>query len=114
MRSTLPVECQTGGIDTKSCGVAFRRDFPLMTVMGLGNEGRTGESLPSSKRTGPRPPGGRSSSRRTFSEKAKVWFDEIPDKLASRKFNLYQATLILMVAAVFYRFVIPMFDRGFE
>ncbi len=85
-----------------------------MTFMGLGNEGRSGGALPGSKRTGPRPPGGRSSSRRTFSEKAKVWFDEIPDKLASRKFNLYQATLILMVAAVFYRFVIPMFDRGFE
>jgi hypothetical protein len=43
-----------------------------------------------------------------------VWFDEIPDRMASRKFNLYQATLILLMAAVFYRFVIPMFDRGFE
>jgi hypothetical protein len=43
-----------------------------------------------------------------------VWFDEIPDRIASRKFNLYQAALILVVAAVFYRFIIPMFDRGFE
>lgn len=82
--------------------------------MGLDNEGRTGSSLPGSRRTGTRPPGGRSSNRRTFSEKAKVWFDEIPDRLSSRKFNLYQAALILMVAAIFYRFVIPMFDRGFE
>ena len=82
--------------------------------MGLDNEGRTGTRPPGSRRTGARPPGSRSSSRRTFAEKAKVWFDEIPDKLSSRKFNLYQAALILMVAAVFYRFVIPMFDRGFE
>jgi len=82
--------------------------------MGLDNEGRTGGALPGSRRAGSRPPGSRSSGRRTFSEKAKVWFDEIPDRIASRKFNLYQAALILVVAAVFYRFIIPMFDRGFE
>ena len=82
--------------------------------MGLDNEGRAGGTLPGSRRTGPKPPGRRSSNRRTFAEKAKVWFDEIPDRMASRKFNLYQATLILLMAAVFYRFVIPMFDRGFE
>lgn len=85
-----------------------------MNLMGLDNEGRTSAPLPGSRRPGSRPPGGRSSGRRTFAEKAKVWFDEIPDNLASRKFNLYQAALILMVAAVFYRFVIPMFDRAFE
>ena len=82
--------------------------------MGLDNEGRTATPLSGPRRPGSRPSSGRSSSRRTFAEKAKIWFDEIPDRLASRKFNLYQAALILVVAAVFYRFVIPMFDRGFE
>ncbi len=85
-----------------------------MDSMGLDNEGRTSAPLPGPRRPGSRPTGGRSSSRRTFAEKAKVWFDEIPDRLSARKFNFYQAALILMVAAVFYRFVIPMFDRGFE
>jgi|GEM_PF-1569283 len=85
-----------------------------MNRMGLDNEGRTSAPLPRSRRPGSRPPGGRSSNRRTFGEKTKVWFDEIPDRLSARKFNFYQAALILMVGAIFYRFVIPMFDRGLE